>query len=118
MIHILQANGSEWGDLAAMAFAALGDQPARVEIIWHHQPDEALTISGRNCDQQSGTSCCRGRSIRSLAANTPRWLLDKKFGSALITNDGVKFRRLGFMDYSDNDGLMVHSGLLSVVLHD
>ena len=29
-----------------------------------------------------------------------------------------KFRKLGFIDYSDNNGLMVHSGLLSVVLHD
>jgi CRP/FNR family transcriptional regulator, cyclic AMP receptor protein len=29
-----------------------------------------------------------------------------------------KFRKLGFIDYSDNHGLMVHSGLLSVVLHD
>jgi CRP/FNR family transcriptional regulator, cyclic AMP receptor protein len=29
-----------------------------------------------------------------------------------------KFRMLGFIDYSDTDGLMVHSGLLSVVLHD
>jgi CRP/FNR family cyclic AMP-dependent transcriptional regulator len=29
-----------------------------------------------------------------------------------------KFRKLGFINYSDNDGLMVHSGLLSVVLHD
>ena len=29
-----------------------------------------------------------------------------------------KFRKLGFIDYSDNEGLMVHSGLLSVVLHD
>jgi CRP/FNR family transcriptional regulator, cyclic AMP receptor protein len=29
-----------------------------------------------------------------------------------------KFRKLGFIDYSDHDQLMVHSGLLSVVLHD
>jgi CRP-like cAMP-binding protein len=29
-----------------------------------------------------------------------------------------KFRKLGFIDYSDDNGLMVHSGLLSVVLHD
>jgi CRP/FNR family transcriptional regulator, cyclic AMP receptor protein len=29
-----------------------------------------------------------------------------------------KFRKLGFIDYSDSNGLMVHSGLLSVVLHD
>jgi CRP/FNR family cyclic AMP-dependent transcriptional regulator len=29
-----------------------------------------------------------------------------------------KFRKLGFINYSDNDGLTVHSGLLSVVLHD
>jgi CRP/FNR family transcriptional regulator, cyclic AMP receptor protein len=29
-----------------------------------------------------------------------------------------KFRTLGFIDYSDKDGLMVHSSLLSVVLHD
>ena len=29
-----------------------------------------------------------------------------------------KFRKLGFVDYSDGDGLTVHSGLLSVVLHD
>jgi CRP/FNR family cyclic AMP-dependent transcriptional regulator len=29
-----------------------------------------------------------------------------------------KFRQLGFIDYSDNDGLTVNSGLLSVVLHD
>jgi len=29
-----------------------------------------------------------------------------------------KFRKLGFIDYSDSDRLTVHSGLLSVVLHD
>jgi CRP-like cAMP-binding protein len=29
-----------------------------------------------------------------------------------------KFRKLGFIDYSDNGGLTVHSGLLSIVLHD
>ncbi|MBN1566400.1 MAG: Crp/Fnr family transcriptional regulator [Acidobacteria bacterium] len=29
-----------------------------------------------------------------------------------------KFRKMGFIDYSDNDGLTVHSSLLSVVLHD
>jgi CRP/FNR family transcriptional regulator, cyclic AMP receptor protein len=29
-----------------------------------------------------------------------------------------KFRKLGFVDYGDNGGLTVHSGLLSVVLHD
>jgi CRP/FNR family cyclic AMP-dependent transcriptional regulator len=29
-----------------------------------------------------------------------------------------KFRRLGFINYSDSGGLKVHSGLLSVVLHD
>jgi CRP/FNR family transcriptional regulator, cyclic AMP receptor protein len=29
-----------------------------------------------------------------------------------------KFRKLGFIDYGDDDGLTVHSGLLSVVLHD
>ncbi len=29
-----------------------------------------------------------------------------------------KFRKLGFIHYGDNDGLTVHSGLLSVVLHD
>jgi CRP/FNR family cyclic AMP-dependent transcriptional regulator len=29
-----------------------------------------------------------------------------------------RFREHGFIDYSDSDGLTVHSGLLSVVLHD
>jgi CRP/FNR family transcriptional regulator, cyclic AMP receptor protein len=29
-----------------------------------------------------------------------------------------KFKKLGFVDHSDQDGLTVHSGLLSVVLHD
>jgi len=29
-----------------------------------------------------------------------------------------KFRKLGFIDYGDNRGLTVHSGLLNVVLHD
>src|SRR5512135_41798 len=29
-----------------------------------------------------------------------------------------KFRKLGFIDYGDTDGLTVHSGLLNVVLHD
>jgi CRP/FNR family transcriptional regulator, cyclic AMP receptor protein len=29
-----------------------------------------------------------------------------------------KFRKLGFVDYSDSGGLRVHGGLLSVVLHD
>ena len=29
-----------------------------------------------------------------------------------------KFRSLGFIDYSDNGGLKVHSGLLNMVLND
>jgi CRP/FNR family transcriptional regulator, cyclic AMP receptor protein len=29
-----------------------------------------------------------------------------------------KFRKLGFIDYSDGNGLTVHSGLLNIVLHD
>ena len=29
-----------------------------------------------------------------------------------------KFRKLGFINYSDSGGLTVHSGLLSIVLHD
>jgi CRP/FNR family cyclic AMP-dependent transcriptional regulator len=29
-----------------------------------------------------------------------------------------KFRKLGFIDYSDSGGLTVHSGLLSIVLHE
>jgi CRP-like cAMP-binding protein len=29
-----------------------------------------------------------------------------------------KFRKLGFIDYGDKDGLTVHSGLLNMVLHD
>ena len=29
-----------------------------------------------------------------------------------------KFRKLGFIDYTANAGLMVHSGLLSVALND
>lgn len=29
-----------------------------------------------------------------------------------------KFKKLGFIDYSDGDRLTVHSGLLSIVLHD
>jgi hypothetical protein len=29
-----------------------------------------------------------------------------------------KFRKLGFVDYNNSGGLTVHSGLLSVVLHD
>jgi hypothetical protein len=29
-----------------------------------------------------------------------------------------KFRELGFIDYSDKEGLKVQSGLLSVVLRD
>ena len=29
-----------------------------------------------------------------------------------------KFKKLGYLDYNDQDGLTVHSGLLSVVLHD
>jgi CRP/FNR family cyclic AMP-dependent transcriptional regulator len=29
-----------------------------------------------------------------------------------------KFRKLGFIGYGKNVGLTVHSGLLSVVLHD
>jgi hypothetical protein len=29
-----------------------------------------------------------------------------------------KFRKLGFIDYGESGALTVHSGLLSVVLHD
>jgi hypothetical protein len=29
-----------------------------------------------------------------------------------------KFKKLGFIEYSDGNGLTVHSSLLNVVLHD
>jgi CRP/FNR family cyclic AMP-dependent transcriptional regulator len=37
---------------------------------------------------------------------------------SLVSHFMNRFRKLGFVDYSNHGSLTVHSGLLSVILHD
>ena len=50
-----------------------------------------------------------GSGLKRLEPGAPLWIR---------WPEGDEFRSLGFVDFDKGGGLTVHSGLLSVVLHD
>jgi CRP/FNR family transcriptional regulator, cyclic AMP receptor protein len=98
--HLLSRNIRYEADLVDQLFSSSEKRLARILLLLAHFGKESRAelvlpgVSQANLAQMVGTT-------------RPR-----------VSQFMNKFRKLGFIDYSDNDGLTVHSGLLSVVLHD
>ena len=98
--HLLSRNIRYESDLVDQLFNSSEKRLARILLILANFGKESRTervlprVSQESLAQMVGTSRSR------------------------VSHFMNKFRRLGFIDYGDNDGLTVHSGLLSVVLYD
>jgi CRP/FNR family cyclic AMP-dependent transcriptional regulator len=98
--HLLSRNTRYEADLVDQLFNSSEKRLARILLLLAHFGKESRTepvlpgVSQDSLAQMVGTTRSR------------------------ISHFMNKFRKLGFIHYGDNNGLMVHSGLLSVVLHD
>lgn len=98
--HLLCRNIRYEADLVDQLFNSSEKRLARILLLLSHFGKESRAelvlprVSQANLAQMVGTTRSR------------------------VSHFMNKFRKLGFIDYRDNDGLTVHSGLLSVVLHD
>jgi CRP/FNR family cyclic AMP-dependent transcriptional regulator len=98
--HLLSRNIRYEADLVDQLFNSSEKRLARMLLLLAHFGKESKaeivvpTVSQDNLAQMVGTTRSR------------------------ISHFMNKFRKLGFIDYSDKGGLKVHSGLLSVVLND
>jgi len=97
--HLLSRNIRYEADLVDQLFSSSERRLARVLLLLAHLGKEGRAevvlprISQNNLAQMVGTTRSR------------------------VSHFMNRFRKLGFIDYSDKDGLTVHSGLLSVVLN-
>jgi CRP/FNR family cyclic AMP-dependent transcriptional regulator len=98
--HLLSRNIRYEADLVDQLFNSSEKRLARILLLLSHFGKESRAelvlprVSQDNLAQMIGTTRSR------------------------VSHFMNKFRKLGFIDYSDDIGLTVHSGLLSVVLHD
>jgi CRP/FNR family cyclic AMP-dependent transcriptional regulator len=98
--HLLSRNIRYEADLVDQLFNSSEKRLARILLLLSHFGKESRAelvlprVSQGNLAQMIGTTRSR------------------------VSHFMNKFRKLGFIDYSDDNGLTVHSGLLSVVLHD
>ncbi len=98
--HLLSRNVRYEADLVDQLFNSSEKRLARVLLLLAHFGKESRSetvfprISQDNLAQMVGTTRSR------------------------VSHFMNEFRKLGFIDYSDNGGLTVQSGLLGVVLHD
>lgn len=98
--HLLSRNVRYEADLVDQLFNSSEKRLARILLLLAHFGKDSRSetvfprISQDNLAQMVGTTRSR------------------------VSHFMNKFRKMGFIDYSDNGGLTVQSGLLSVVLHD
>ena len=97
--HLLSRNVRYEADLVDQLFNSSEKRLARILLLLAHfgkkaEPTCAPQVSQDNLAQMVGTTRSR------------------------VSHFMNKFRKLGFINYSDNDGLTVNSGLLSVVRHE
>jgi CRP/FNR family transcriptional regulator, cyclic AMP receptor protein len=98
--HLLSRNTRYEADLVDQLFNSSEKRLARILLLLAHFGKEGkseLVLPGVSQD-----------SLAQMVGTT----------RSRVSHFMNKFRKLGFIDYSDSDGLKVHSGLLSVVLHD
>jgi CRP/FNR family cyclic AMP-dependent transcriptional regulator len=97
--HLLSRNMRYEADLVNKFFPSSEQRLARILLLLAHFGKESRAelvlpeVSQDNLAQMIGTTRSR------------------------VSHFMNKFRKLGFIDYSNNNGLTVHSGLLNVVLH-
>jgi CRP/FNR family transcriptional regulator, cyclic AMP receptor protein len=100
VMHLLSRNIRYEADLVDQLFNSSEKRLARTLLLLAHFGKESRAeavvprVSQENLAQMVGTTRSR------------------------ISHFMNKFRDLGFIDYSDSGGLTVHSGLLSIVLHN
>jgi CRP-like cAMP-binding protein len=100
VMHLLSRNIRYEADLVDQLFNSSEKRLARMLLLLAHFGKESRAetvvprVSQDNLAQMVGTTRSR------------------------VSHFMNKFRELGFIDYSDSGGLTVHSGLLSVILHD
>ena len=100
VMHLLSRNIRYEADLVDQLFNSSEKRLARMLLLLAHFGKESRaetvvpSVSQDNLAQMVGTTRSR------------------------ISHFMNKFRNLGFIDYSDSGGVKVHSGLLSVVLHE
>jgi CRP-like cAMP-binding protein len=98
--HLLSRNIRYEADLVDQLFSSSEKRLARILLLLSHFGKESRAepvlprVSQDDLAQMVGTTRSR------------------------VSHFMNKFRKLGFINYSDSGGLTVHSGLLSVVLHD
>jgi CRP/FNR family cyclic AMP-dependent transcriptional regulator len=98
--HLLTRNIRYEADLVDQLFNSSEKRLARILLLLSHFGKDSKTetvvpgINQENLAQMVGTTRSR------------------------VSHFMNKFRKLGFIDYNGDEGLTVHSGLLSVVLHD
>jgi CRP/FNR family transcriptional regulator, cyclic AMP receptor protein len=98
--HLLSRNTRYEADLVDQLFNSSEKRLARILLLLAHFGKEGkseLVLPGVSQD-----------SLAQMVGTT----------QSRVSHFMNKFRNLGFIEYSDNNGLTVHSGLLSVVLHD
>jgi CRP/FNR family transcriptional regulator, cyclic AMP receptor protein len=98
--HLLSRNTRYESDLVDQLFNSSEKRLARILLLLAHFGKESkseLVLPGVSQD-----------SLAQMVGTT----------RSRVSHFMNKFRKLGFIDYNDSDGLMVHSSLLSVVLHD
>jgi len=98
--HLLSRNARYEADLVDQLFNSSEKRLARILLLLAHFGKESraeLVLPGVSQD-----------SLAQMVGTT----------RSRVSHFMNKFRKLGFIDYGDHDGLTVHSGLLSVVLHD
>ena len=98
--HLLARNIRYEADLVDQLFNSSEKRLARMLLLLSH--------FGKESRAESVLPSVNQESLAQMVGTT----------RSRISHFMNKFRKLGFIDYSDNGGLTVHSGLLSVVLHD
>jgi CRP/FNR family cyclic AMP-dependent transcriptional regulator len=98
--HLLSRNARYEADLVDQLFNSSEKRLARILLM--------LANFGKESRAERVLPAVSQDSLAQMVGTT----------RARISHFMNKFRKLGFINYSDNDGLTVHSGLFSVVLHD
>jgi CRP/FNR family transcriptional regulator, cyclic AMP receptor protein len=98
--HLLSRNIRYEADLVGQLFNSIEKRLARILLL--------LAQFGKESRVEPVLPAVSQHSLAQMVGTT----------RSRVSHFMNKFRKLGFIDYSDNNGLTVHSGLLSVVLHD
>jgi CRP-like cAMP-binding protein len=98
--HLLSRNIRYEADLVDQLFNSSEKRLARILLLLSH--------FGKESRAESVLPAISQDSLAQMVGTT----------RSRVSHFMNKFRELGFVDYSDDKALTVHSGLLSVVLHD